>query len=352
MRYIGSKEKLIANIFETIDGLDVKNHSICDLFSGTTTVAKYFKKRNWQVYSADLLYFSFVLQKAYIENNSQPNFVKLISTIDFPQANLLSEPLHDIISYLNNLPLKEGFIYSNYTMEGTKTQEIQRNFFSGFNGKKIDTVRTQIEMWKLQSLINDHEYYLLLASLIETVPFYANISGVYSAFFKKTDPRAIKEMYLREIEICTNSYSNKVYNGDGLDLLKNIKCDVLYLDPPYNHRQYAPNYHLLETIAKYDNPKIKGVAGIRDYKESKSLWCNRLTAISSLDQICQTKNFNYLVLSYNNEGVMKTGDILQILNKYGSVKMKEIEYLRYKSNNNGEAKHKKYIKELLFILKI
>ena len=110
-----------------------------------------------------------------------------------------------------------------------------------------------------------NEYFVLLACLIETVPFYANISGVYAAFQKKWDPRAIKRLILRPIEIVINSKTNYSFNENSVNLINKIKADIFYLDPPYNQRQYAPNYHILETIAKYDNPEIKGVSGLRNY---------------------------------------------------------------------------------------
>ncbi len=134
-------------------------------------------------------------------------------------------------------------------------------------------------------------------------------------------------------------------------MLDKFKYDIIYLDPPYNHRQYAPNYHLLETIAKYDNPTIKGISGMRDYQNQKSTFCNKETALRDLETICQSKNYKYILLSYNNEGVMPQDDIIFIMSKYGDVIVEEYDYLRFKSNNNGTAKYKKFIKEQIYILK-
>jgi adenine-specific DNA-methyltransferase len=89
-----------------------------------------------------------------------------------------------------------------------------------------------------------------------------------------------------------NKQKNEVYNTDSMQLIDNIDTDILYLDPPYNKRQYAPNYHILETIAKYDNPVIKGITGMRDYSEQKSLFCNKDTALQSLDKIANTVKIN------------------------------------------------------------
>jgi adenine-specific DNA-methyltransferase len=134
-------------------------------------------------------------------------------------------------------------------------------------------------------------------------------------------------------------------------LLDQIEADIFYLDPPYNQRQYAPNYHLLETIAKYDNPEIKGVTGLRaNYENQKSKFCNVTTALQELEKIAKLGKYKTLILSYNNEGIIPQNEILSMLSKYGKIELQEFDYLRFKSNNNGESKHKKHIKEQLYIL--
>ena len=142
-----------------------------------------------------------------------------------------------------------------------------------------------------------------------------------------------------------------MYNLDSVNLIHNIKADIVYIDPPYNHRQYAPNYHILETIAKYDNPEIKGVAGLRDYSKQKSKFCNKITALEELEKIVSNNNYKSLILSYSSEGVMPQNEIINILSRQGSIELVEFDYLRFKSNSNGLSKTKKFIKEQLYILK-
>ena len=186
--------------------------------------------------------------------------------------------------------------------------------------------------------------------MIEAVPFYANISGVYAAFNKKWDIRTQKDLTLRPIELIYNKHHNQVFNANSLDLIKNINVDILYLDPPYNQRQYAPNYHLLETIALYDSPIIKGVTGMRDYSHQKSNFCNLNKALQDLEMIASQTNYKYLLLSYNNEGLMPQDTIVTILKKYGHLSIAEYNYPRFKSNNNGLSNGKKTIQEQLYIL--
>jgi adenine-specific DNA-methyltransferase len=301
--------------------------------------------------SSDLLYTSYVLQKAYIENNSVPKFKDLLDKINPPISLFPNSGLETVLNYLDNLNPIEGFIYNNYTPDGTNHLEIPRMYFTSSNGKKIDAIRTKIESWYSSKLITDNEYYILIACLIETVPFYANISGVYAAFHKKWDPRANKKLKLRSINLIDNNKNNYVYNTNSLNLIREYDYDIIYLDPPYNSRQYAPNYHLLETIAKYDNPEIRGVSGMRDYSRQKSNFCVKSKALNELEIILRDANYKCLALSYNCEGIMATEDLKKLMSKYGRLSLKEYKYLRYKSNSNGLSKDKKYIKEQLYILK-
>ena len=264
---------------------------------------------------------------------------------------MFSTPLETVSNYLNSLDGVEGFIFQNYTPAGTKELQQPRMYFIDENGKKIDAIRQQIENWKNDNLISESEYYVLLTSLIETIGFYSNIAGVYAAFHKHWDFRALRPLELRTIQFVDNGKENKVYNDDSMNLLDKINVDILYLDPPYNERQYAPNYHILETIAKYDEPKLRGVTGMRDYSSQKSRFCNPTTALEDLNKIAKEAKYNFLVLSYNSEGIMPSEKILDILKQYGTVKLEQFEYARFKSNNNGLARTKKTVFEQLYILK-
>jgi len=346
MRFIGNKENLVDKIYQIMIEKGIKGQSFFDFFAGTTNVGRFFKKLNYQIFSSDLLYFSFVLQKAYIQNNQALTFEKLVKKLDFQTQQLFSTPLQVIVEYLNQIPDKQGFIYQNYTPSGN------RMYFSEENGLRIDAIREQIEKWKNEGLLSENEYFMLLACLIETVPFYANVAGIYAAFHKKWDPRAVKKLELRPIEFIKNDSENQCFNENSVILLEKIEADIFYLDPPYNQRQYAPNYHLLETIAKYDNPEIKGVTGLRaNYENQKSKFCNATTALQELEKIAKFGKYKTLILSYNNEGIMPQKEILSILSNYGKTELEEFDYLRFKSNNNGESKNKKHIKEQLYILR-
>jgi len=355
MRFIGCKENLLDFIETFVKQKDIRGNVFCDLFAGTGSVAKHFKKLGYKIISSDLLFFSYVLQKVYIEQNQYPKFAKLLKhlKIDPVEETLFtsdSQSAKEIIKYLNNLEGVEGFIYKNYSPEGTQGQTHSRKYFTGDNSKRIDAIREKIEEWKKSNLINEQEYYFLLASLIEAVPFVANISGTYSAFLKEWDKRAFKKLTLEVPEIIKSDEIHKVYHEDGLKVLDQVKgVDILYLDPPYNERQYAPNYHILETIAKWDKPEIKGITGMRSYENQKSEFCNPKTGIKALGEIINKGNFKHLLLSYNDDGIMPESEILKLFNKVGKSEITEQNYQRYKSNSNGEQKNG--VKEKIYYLK-
>ena len=355
MRFIGCKENLLDFIELFIKGNEIHGEVFCDLFSGTASVGKHFKKLGYKIISTDILYFSYVLQKVYIEQNKYPEFndlikylwIKPLQTDMFGTKEINAK---SVINYLNNIETKEGYIYKNYSPEGTQGQEYIRKYFTGENAKRIDAIREKIEEWKQHNLINEEEYYYLLCSLIEAVPFVSNISGTYGAFLKEWDKRAFKKLSLEAPVIIESKISHSVFCEDGINVLDKIgKVDILYLDPPYNERQYAPNYHILETIAKWDNPIIKGVTGLREYENQKSDFCNVATSLKAMEEIIAKKNYKHLILSYNNEGIMPEKDIVDLFSRFGKTKIIEQNYQRYKSNSNGELKDN--VKEKLYYMK-
>ncbi len=349
MRFIGNKENIIEKIKLILDSYNISGKSFFDFFSGTTSVAKFFKKLDYEVYSSDILYMSYCLQRAYIENNEALEFEGIKHLI--LKKSLFFNPIESVIDYLNSIPPVEGFIFKNYTPLGTKELEMPRMYFSNENGAKIDAIRLEIERLKANKLLMENEYFFLLALLIESVPFYSNIAGVYAAFHKKWDPRAVKDFELKENYPIISKKKCKAYIGNSIDLAKSIKADILYIDPPYNERQYAPNYHILETIARYDSPEIRGVTGMRPYDNQKSDFCNATKALCILDFILKESPAKHIVLSYNSEGIMPRESIEKIFRKYGKLDFEEFEYTRFKSNSNGLSKTKKHIMEQVYILR-
>lgn len=129
----------------------------------------------------------------------------------------------------------------------------------------------------------------------------ANTASVYGAFLKKLKKTALKPIDLKPAHLFVNDHDHDVYNSDINTVITETEHEVVYLDPPYNHRQYSGNYHILETIAKYDNPKIKGKTGMRDCSGQKSSYCSRQEVKNSFMDLISNIKAKYVFLSYNDE---------------------------------------------------
>ena len=343
MNYIGSKYSLIEFLETSIDKtLKLYNETrrpcemvFADLFAGTGVVGGSFKKQGYSIIANDIQYYSYVITKHILEND----------------GNLDKERCRQLIAELNDLDGEEGFIYKNYSFGGTEGQEFRRMYFSDYNAKKCDAIRIAIENWLQQGKINEHEYFFLLSSLLNSIDKYANTASVYGAYLKKLKKSALKEMELTALPVTHGTAECKVYNEDISELIKNISGDILYLDPPYNARQYCSNYHLLETIARYDNPKIKGKTGLRDYGNQKSVFCIKSKVAGAFNELIKNAKFKYIFLSYNNEGLMSFETIEKIMKKYGKYRVYMQQYRRFKADNARDCKSDSTVEYLHCLVK-
>ncbi|MDR1780071.1 MAG: DNA adenine methylase [Tannerella sp.] len=320
MNYIGSKHKL-SNFIKTtvysVVGNDLSDKIFCDIFAGTGIVGRNFKTEVKAVIANDSEYYSYVLNKNYIGNHSE---------IADKEA---------FIDELNSIPLIDnGFIYKNYCIGGNG----ERQYFSDYNGKKIDAIRVQIEQWKKSNRISDNLYFFLLASLLECADKVANTASVYGAYLKNLKISAQKEMVLQPANFDLNDNEHQVFNTDSNVLIKQIEGDILYLDPPYNARQYGANYHLLNTIAEYKPFTPKGKTGLRNY--SKSKYCSANSVQWEFENLIYNANFQYIFLSYNNEGLMSVETIRKIMQKYGRYDLATTDYQRFKADRDENRNHK------------
>jgi adenine-specific DNA-methyltransferase len=318
LNYIGSKHKLSSFLKKSITsvvGNDLSNLVFCDLFAGTGIVGRNFKPIVKQVIANDVEFYSYVLNRNYIGNS------KIIE-------------IDEKLVFLNNLEGKEGFIFQNYCENGLQN----RLYFSAENGQKIDAIRQQIEEWKNTNEISDDEYFFLLASLIESADKVANTASVYGAYLKKLKKSAQKRLVLKPANFDVSKNVHNVYNEDSNLLIKKIKGDILYLDPPYNARQYGSNYHLLNTIAMYDLFEPQGKTGLRNYY--RSAYCKKNEVKKSFEELIKNANFTYIFLSYNNEGLMAENEVRTIMEKYGKYSLKTTNYQRFKADKTENRNHK------------
>ncbi len=313
MNYIGSKQRvkafIKASIKETV-GEDLSQKVFCDMFAGTGIIGRTFKRDVKKIISNDLEYYSFVLNKNYIENH---------------------QPLayHDRLQILNNLTPKKGFIYENYCLGGHG----ERQYFSDENGQKIDAIRQEIGKWREDGEIEEGMYFFLLASLLESADKVANTASVYGAYLKHLKKTAQQPLIVEPALYEENENRHEVHNEDSNTLIEQLQGDILYLDPPYNEREYGANYHLLNTIAKYEPFTPKGITGLPEY--NRSAYTKRTKVRAEFESLIAKANFRYIFVSYNNEGMMKEAEIKAIMMKYGAYDLKSMPYKRFLADKKG-----------------
>ncbi|MDD0824512.1 DNA adenine methylase [Mannheimia sp. AT1] len=328
MNYIGSKNKLssfvISTIKETVGRLDDK--VFAEIFSGTSIISHSLKNQVKKIITNDLEYYSYVLAKNYIGNNQQFDYFSLF---DFLENNILQED--------------RRFIFNEYSENGSSN----RLYFSEYNGKLIDRIRQNIQFLYEKREISEALFFFCLASLLESADKHANTASVYGAYLKKLKRTALKEMRLEPALFNIGTAETEIYNQDSNDLITQISGDILYLDPPYNARQYGANYHLLNTIALYDDFIPKGKTGLREY--TKSNYCQKGVVKKVFEHLIENAEFKYIFISYNNEGLMTFSDIKEICSRYGHYDFVGQEYQRFKADSNRQYSDDKTL-EYLHIL--
>lgn len=335
MRYYGGKGKLLDLIESGVSETGLNEDSIfLDAFSGTSVVGEYFKRKNFTVYANDTLNHCYALGKALIELNKEPTFSKL------------NEELIDALNSLKGFP---GFLTKNYSPYKTNL----RKYFSVENAMKIDEINYSIHDYKNNGKISIIEFYYLKASLLKAINLVSNVSGTYGAYLKKWDNRALKPIKLQKIDIYDNKKKNKVFNKDANKLVKEVEVDIAYLDPPYNSRQYHSNYFIPELISRgwFDQEyEPKGVTGIVDFSHLKSDYSSKQFALTQLKDLIENISAKYILLSYNNEGIVSNYDIATILKDKGELKIIDKEHKRYRSVNQDGSNIK--TKEFLYVVKV
>ena len=333
LNYIGSKHTL----FKTILGIcqqnivDMNTLSFMDLFAGTGTVAFNMQPYVKSCDANDLETYSYIINYALLKCN-------------------YSEKLSTLFEECNKLEGQEGLIYCNYSEMETCT----RMFFTNDNAKKADAIRQFIEScYKETKCINIAEYYFLLASLLVSIDKVANTTCVYGAYLKKYKKAALKAMVFIPIHTKTNIRidKNNIYNrlAESFTAVESdfTDYDVIYLDPPYNQRQYSGNYSPLNYIAKYDSTIVlKGKTGlIENY--NKSNFCKKGDVISTFTNLIAGLRCKYLIISYNNEGLIPMEEFKKIVMKKGFVKLYKIQYNKFKAQ---QAVAEQYVEEYLWII--
>lgn len=338
MRYLGNKTKLLGFIDNVIKKYKIEGEVFADLFSGTGAVSDYFKDK-YKIISNDWMYYAFVLSKAKTMNSKIPEFNPFKKKFGILPFEWLNQRVYK--------PTNEYFIYNNYTPIN------ERMFFIESNAIKIDGIRIDIEDLYQENLLEENEYFYLLASLLESVTKVSNTSGTYEAFFKFWESRANKSFVLEPLAMeYKNVFAadNRCFNEDANKLARTIEGDILYVDTPYTITQYASAYHILETIARYDDPEISGKTGRRQKDRKMSGFSRKKDVKVFFEDLFRQANFKHVLISYSNQGLVSLEELVEIAKKFavdGIVNVEELPYREYKNLNKSKKGDGAKLKEVI-----
>ena len=365
--YIGNKRRLlpfIENVFLEILDKDKNIKTALDLFAGSGSVSRLLKTLDLEVYSNDWEYYSYILNYAHIRINIEETKNMFIHTGGLQNTI-------ETINNINRIKNKDRYISKYYSPKNDYNPDLknERLFYTQYNGTKIDIIRHNIEELYKNNAINQKEYFYLIASLIYEAATHTNTSGVFKAFHsgfggrnKDALSRILTPISLKELPLYNGKkgYVSMLDANEFAIKNKDKKFDLVYLDPPYNQHQYGSNYHLLNTIALWDKPKInKNIyingkktdkGGIRkDWIKTKSDYCYKKTAKNSLINLLDNINANHIVMSYSTDGIIEFDDLISILENKGDLKIATSEYVKYRGAKRSIVNKTKNI-EYLFII--
>lgn len=348
---IGNKRKLIPHLKDLMKDLKSRlnkdNITVFDGFAGSGVVSRMFKTMFNQVISNDLEYYSYLMQKCYLNTPSEENKEKIIKHIK--NMNTIAE----------TGPYIEGFISKLYAPKNTKQPKVgERCFYTRENALIIDTL-----MKYIFEKVEPDLFHYCMVPLLNKASIHTNTAGVFKGFYKDGNvgkfggkagnalQRIMNQIKL-DIPIWSHKTNCKVYNKDINELIKTVEedFDIMYLDPPYNQHPYGSNYFMLNLIAKNDEPQtISKVSGIpSDWNKSNYNYTK--TAYDSMKEllIYGLKKATYVVMSYNNEGIIKDNEWKTLFESY-NIEKKEIVYDTFKGCRNLSSRSNK-VNEIIYII--
>jgi len=334
MRYLGNKESLTGQIKRLMEqkGLLRKEYVFFDAFCGMGAVSAAVDGLFRKIIVNDLLKCCVTFTRGRLVAD-KCNFEALgVNPIEHLNA---SEEKH------------KGFFFRNYSPGGS-----ERMYFTEESAARIDYFRRQIEKWKSDGLLSDEEYTYLLACLLDSVSKVSNTAGVYGAFLKTWDGRALKPIEFMRVPPCSMLNSSEIValNEKVEDIIADVDCDILYLDPPYTQNQYGTQYHLLETLILDDEPSLSPVTGSRPVTPLRSDWSKNHKCHILLDKVIAETKAKHILLSYNNDGFMSKDYIEATMKRYGKPETYDCQVIQYKKYNNRKCQGAEGHCEYLFYI--
>ncbi len=366
MRYIGNKTRLLPFLMSTIERLELSPKTAHDAFSGTAAVGRALKMAGWRVASSDLMTYSYVFQRAYVVAQRSPSFAALragdpelrraLRSPAFRKSIVGKGALGAMSEYLARwIDAERGFIGAHFAPAGG------RMYFTQENADRIDAIRRRLYEWWSAGLIQDDAYYVLLASLIEGADRVANTAGVYAAYIKRWQANAKRALTLKPEIPQRGARGSTAHRADAAAVAESSgEVELIYIDPPYNARQYSGYYHVPEVIARgwFDStPVLRGKTGLVAGDGQQSDWCSARKAGGALTELLAATGARHALVSYNSEGLLSERDLRDVLAsaaKNGTAKRFSRAYRRYRSDSDraGRVYQGDLVRELLYHVRL
>lgn len=333
-RYIGNKTRLLPYILNRVREMIGDTGTVADVMAGTGSVALELRKHGYTVEASDVMTYSYHHLVTNLKIAKYPQFEGLIRSGVLSSESRM--PYQDVLTFLNNLTPKHSFFYREFSPEGHPLNGCPaRKYFTAENASKIDAIREKINEWIERRYITQIEESLLKHTLIMAVNEVANISGTYGYFLSDFKKNANSTLTLTPVEIYgENANGHTVRLGFAENLAGLIAADLCYIDPPYMKRQYAANYHILETLARGDFPEAIGKSGLRDWWDQHSKLCTKTRGLQSFEKIMNDMHCNKFLVSYSEDGLFTLEQLRDCFEKFGAVKVQLIDYSRFRSNDS------------------
>lgn len=340
-RYIGNKTKLLPYIMERTAELIGDQGTVADIMAGTGSVSLEYRKRGYTVVASDMMTYSYHHLNVNLLMDKEPDFSRIIDSGEVKKT--IDSAYEAVLQYLNGLKSIQSFFYREFSPGGKPTSGCDpRKYFTAENAGKIDAIREKINEWKNNQMLDELEESLLKHTLIMAVNEIANISGTYGYFLADFKKNSLDPIELKPVEFYgDNAANHRVMLGFAEDVASQITADLCYIDPPYMKRQYAANYHILETIARGDFPDAIGKSGLRDWWDQHSKLCTKTRGIQSFEKIITDINCDRFLISYSEDGLFKLEELEECFGKFGKVEVIKIDYNRFRSNNSKLPKNLK-----------
>lgn len=343
-RYIGNKTKLLPVLMDAVSAAVPANSIVVDLMAGTGSVSVALRKSGFRVIASDMMTYSKHHLVTLLLCDGAPAFSGLDGHL--PASKGGASGYDRVLEYLNHLPPQKGYFYREFSPEGSPANGTPgRKYFTAENAQRIDAIRETVNAWIERRWITQEEESVLKHTLIMAVNDVANISGTYGYFLSSFNKNSLEPLVLKPVAFVKEGKTdNTVLQGFAEEVAAGITADLCYIDPPYMKRQYAANYHILETIARGDFPEAIGKSGLRDWWDQHSKFCTKTGIRASFGKVITAMNCPKFLISYSEDGLLSIEDLLELFANYGQVTYQSISYSRFRSNKSPLAKDlKEYI---------